>query len=149
MSLDENWHSQALAGIGVNGRFTVRIEGEFESSHALRAYLPGGEDEPVHGHTWKVEIFITTQAGTLDEHGLLFDFLACQAELNEACSNLTHRHINDLSDFTEVNPTTENICLWFYARLDPVAREKGGALRRIRVWEGPHNIAELELNHAN
>lgn len=127
-------------------RFQVRIEGEFEAAHALRAYFPDGSDEPVHGHSWRVEVWLEAlePPGGLDAQGLAVDFLACRRQLDAACAYLAHGFINDLAEFREINPTTEHLCLFFYHRLARAARESGGRLVKIQVWEGPKNMASLE-----
>ncbi len=40
--------------------FTVRCRAEFEAAHHLRDYVGG--PEPVHGHSWKVEVALETDA---------------------------------------------------------------------------------------
>ena len=39
--------------------FTVRCHATFEAAHHLRDYVGG--PEPVHGHSWKIEVALTTE----------------------------------------------------------------------------------------
>ncbi|EMG12744.1 6-pyruvoyl tetrahydropterin synthase domain protein [Leptospira interrogans serovar Grippotyphosa str. LT2186] len=51
-----------------SGRFYIRIEERFESSHYLYKYFPDGSDEPIHGHSWKVELYLSGKkiSGTME-----------------------------------------------------------------------------------
>lgn len=129
----------------VNPAFFVTIRDSFESAHSLRAYFPDGTDEPLHGHSWRVEVALTNMGQNLDDSGICVDFLACQQALRDAVALLDHRNINEVDGFRSVNPTTENICAWFFQKLDSVARNAGGRIKAITVWEGPNNSATMEL----
>lgn len=123
------------------GDFRVRIEGRFESSHYLYNYFPDGSDEPLHGHSWLVEVFLGRHGGGVGPDGISYDFLAARRRLDELLARIEHICINHLDEFEGVNPTSENIARWFYAGLRPVAEETGGEILEIRIHEGPANVA--------
>jgi len=126
-----------------NGKFFVRIEGRFESAHYLYDYFPDGSDEPIHGHSWKVEVFLESLAN-LRPDGISYDFLTARTKLLELVASIDHILINEHPDFRGVNPTSENIAKWFYAGLKQEVAATGGRVRRILIQEGPENWAFFE-----
>jgi 6-pyruvoyltetrahydropterin/6-carboxytetrahydropterin synthase len=62
----------------------------------------------------------------------------------EVLSAYDHKHLNlDAPEFKHAIPTTENIAIASWKRLDPVVNAAGGArLSRIRVYETPEIFAE-------
>jgi len=126
---------------GAGGDFQVRIAGRFESSHYLYRYFPDGSDEPMHGHSWLVEVFMSRDDGGTGENGISVDFLAARLRLNEMTDRLEHVCLNHLEEFRRVNPTAENLARWFYMGLRPEAEKSRGRVREIRVHEGPDNYA--------
>ena len=56
--------------------FLLKTEFVFDSAHSLRNYE--GKCKNIHGHTWKVEIWIKGDSSKLDETGILFDFTNVQ-----------------------------------------------------------------------
>ncbi len=126
------------------GKFYIRIEGRFESSHYLYNYFPDGSDEPHHGHSWKVEVYLTGK-NSLREDGISYDFLAAKKRLAELTETLDHTLINELPDFQpKVNPTSENLAKWFYYNLRTEVDQTGGKILRIVIHEGPENLAYYE-----
>lgn len=123
------------------GEFQVRIEGRFESSHYLYKYFPDGRDEPVHGHSWLVEVFLAHASGGTRPDGISFDFLSARLRLDQLIERIEHICINDLREFQGVNPTSENIARWFYLGLRDVVAGDEGRVLEIRIHEGPANIA--------
>ena len=143
LELDAHPHlKQDLIGFpSLQGKFFVRIEGRFESSHYLYAYLPDGSDEPVHGHSWLAQVSLEHQNHSVQENGISFDFLTVRKRLDELLERIEHICINDLEEFKNVNPTAENIARWFYQGLHTVVRREQGQILEIRIHEGPENVA--------
>lgn len=122
------------------GDFFIRIEGRFESSHYLYKYFPDGSDEPIHGHSWKVEVYLAGQNG-LGEDGISYDFLTARTKLQSLLHTIDHILINDLPEFAGINPTSENIAKWFYYHLKDEVHKTGGEVRKIVIHEGLENLA--------
>ncbi|MDL1949760.1 hypothetical protein FBQ97_08120, partial [Acidobacteria bacterium ACD] len=59
--------------------FTVRCHATFEAAHHLRDYVGG--PEPVHGHSWKVEVALTTER--LGAYDLSVDFVPTERLVRE------------------------------------------------------------------
>ena len=140
---DANPHLKAiLKGFAAQkGDFQIRIDGRFESSHFLYRYFPDGSDEPMHGHSWQVEVFLARKDGQTGSDGIALDFLSARKRLDEMIVRLEHVCINNLEEFQNINPTAENIARWFYRGLQERLMEEGGVVREIRVHEGPSNYA--------
>jgi 6-pyruvoyltetrahydropterin/6-carboxytetrahydropterin synthase len=62
----------------------------------------------------------------------------------EVLAAYDHKHLNlDVPEFKHDLPTTENIAIAAWKRLEPVVNVAGGArLSRIRVYETPEIFAE-------
>ncbi|MGH9323062.1 MAG: 6-pyruvoyl trahydropterin synthase family protein [Vicinamibacteria bacterium] len=112
--------------------YEVSAETTFAASHQLRGYK--ADIEPLHGHNFRVEAFVSTE--TLPDSGLVLDFLELEAKLKEVVSPYDHRHINEIPPFDRVNPTTENLARFFHEKLSKLLPPEC-RLRRIRVWEAP------------
>ena len=121
--------------------FEVSVEQTFAAGHALRGYK--GKCENVHGHNYRVRV--TIEGERLNSIGLLVDFVEMKRLMKEIIEYLDHRFINDLPPFDEVNPTAENMALWFHERvqekLDSGAAEVPVRVTEVTIWETDTNIA--------
>ena len=89
-----------------------------------------------HGHNYRleVEVAIPIESGT-PGHG--FNVLDLDAIVHEHVINdYDHTYLNlDVNDFSDCNPTVENITLMCHKRLVDPLQERGIRLRRVRLWE--------------
>jgi 6-pyruvoyltetrahydropterin/6-carboxytetrahydropterin synthase len=90
--------------------YEVTVEGGFSSGHFLRNYR--GKCENPHGHNYKVRV--TLRGETLDKAGLLLDFKELKHVMRPVIDRLDHQMINELTPFTEINPSAENLARYFY-----------------------------------
>lgn len=122
--------------------YGIRVEGLFESAHFIRNYLEDGSDEPLHGHSWKVEVLVTSSSIN-ETTGFAVDFVTVQKELDDICAYLDHTNLNDIPPFDELNPSTENIAKWIYHELSRRLQRKNvtNTVERVIVWEGPKHYA--------
>lgn len=125
------------------GSFYIRIEGRFESAHYLYNYYADGSDEAIHGHSWKVEVFLSSNEN-IREDGISFDFLTVRKKLDQLVSSIDHILINEHPAFKNINPTSENIAQWFFLGLKHEALSQNGKIVRIVIHEGPENLAFFE-----
>ncbi len=111
--------------------FEVSVEETFAAAHALRAYR--GKCENLHGHNYKVEV--TLQGEELDGAGLLVDFVELKRWLRAVIERLDHRLLNDVEPFDRLNPTAENMALYFYQEISRAlaASPHAGRVRVARV----------------
>ena len=96
-----------------------------------------------HGHNYTLEV---TVAGEPDPvTGFVVDLKWLKDVMErEVLSAYDHRHLNlETPEFKNANPTTENIAIAAWNRLEPAVNNGGGArLSRIRVYETPEIFAE-------
>jgi len=113
--------------------FEVSVEQQFAAGHALRNYK--GACENVHGHNFKV--LVTIEGPSLDEAGMLVDFLDVKASMQHVIDRLDHRFLNDVPPFDVVNPSAENIAEYFHKQMsqDLTANPVPARIREVRVWE--------------
>ena len=109
--------------------YELSIIENFSSAHFLRGY--NGPCENLHGHTWKLEIAITSE--NLDDIGLVVDFKDLKGRLQRFLQSLDHICLNDLPAFKDKNPSTENLAKYIYQEF---AKEcHPFLLKKVRVWE--------------
>jgi 6-pyruvoyltetrahydropterin/6-carboxytetrahydropterin synthase len=96
-----------------------------------------------HGHNYTLEV---TVAGEPDpETGFVVDLKRLKDVMErEVLSAYDHRHLNlEVAEFRDTIPTTENIAIAAWRRLEPAIGEAQGArLTSIRVYETPEIFAE-------
>jgi len=109
--------------------FELSVKGDIASAHFLRGYE--GKCKNLHGHTWKIEVIITSDQ--LDSIGMVTDFAVLKKQLREFLKTIDHVCLNDLAFFKEVNPTAENIAKYIYTHfskiIDPLT------MKTVQVWE--------------
>jgi 6-pyruvoyltetrahydropterin/6-carboxytetrahydropterin synthase len=94
-----------------------------------------------HGHNYTVEV---TVAGEIDPvTGFVVDLKRLKEILDEqVIAVYDHRHLNlEVDDFKAVLPTTENIAVAIWRRLD--GRVPQARLHRVRVYEMPDLFADF------
>lgn len=117
-------------------RWTVRCHATFEAAHHLVDYAGG--PEPVHGHSWKIEVALGTEH--LGAYDLSVDFVPTEAFVKELALRLHNRDLNTVPPFDHKNASAENVALWV---ADEIAKagllNQGARLEEVTVWEGLKN----------
>lgn len=106
---------------------TLYTENVFNAAHRLMDYQ--GQCAELHGHSWKVGLWVRGSEELLKPNGILWDF----SNLKVLTDKLDHKYLNDVID---VNPTCENITIFLYKcckEADPQLEFK------VRVWENAVN----------
>ncbi|MCF6290755.1 MAG: 6-carboxytetrahydropterin synthase QueD [Desulfobacterales bacterium] len=111
--------------------FDIFVKTHFSAGHHLRNY-PGNCEKP-HGHNWKVKV--TVRAGELDELGMAIDFRRIKEGLARVLDTLDHRDLNEHPDFTEKNPSSENIAVYIFDNLNQDLNSDRYHLHSITVCE--------------
>jgi 6-pyruvoyltetrahydropterin/6-carboxytetrahydropterin synthase len=96
-----------------------------------------------HGHNYTLEVTVAGEPDLVTGFVVDLKWLKDAME-REVLSAYDHRHLNlETPDFTSANPTTENLAIAAWKRLEPAVNGAGGArLSRIRVYETPEIFAE-------
>lgn len=111
--------------------YELMIETGFASAHQLRGYK--GKCENIHGHNWKVQVYVTTDR--LNEIDLAIDFHDLKRITNEVIAQLDHTCLNEVFPFTERNPSSENISRWVFDSLRKRLSEYKVNISAVTVWE--------------
>jgi len=116
-------------------KYEIRIDGMFESAHFLYDYPVPGKNEPLHGHTYRVELFMGSNKL---RNGISVDFLAVRSEFDKLLNEWDHICLNIRPEFSETSPTAENIAEFVFDRMKDFIQDDA-RITRIKVWEGPKN----------
>ena len=111
--------------------FELMITSEFSAAHQLKEY--GGKCEALHGHNWRVEVYV--KSSVLDKIGMVVDFADIKKAANLILAELDHKNLNEIQPFRDKNPTAENISLWVFNQLRSKINSDNIKLSKVRVWE--------------
>jgi len=101
----------------------LHTEGWYDASHHLNNY-----DEKcanVHGHTYKVEVWVKGDSENVDKAGILWDF----GKLKKVINKYDHQDLNEIYD---INSTAENQCQCIYNELK---QQDKHLYFKVRVYE--------------
>lgn len=121
----------------MNEIYELMVEDEFSSAHFLRGYL--GKCENLHGHNWKVQVFIKSEK--LNKIGLAYDFKKLKKILSETLDKLDHKFINNTPFFKKENPSSENIAKFIFSEILEKIETKTIRLSKVTVWESSNSNA--------
>ena len=136
--------------------YLLKTAATFDSAHFLSGY--NGKCANIHGHTWKLEVAISSQElkETGEKRGMIIDFSDLKKAVRELASRFDHTLIYEkgsLKDgtvaalssegftLTEVpfRPTAENFAEHFYRLL-----AESLPVKSVSVYETPDNCAVYE-----
>jgi 6-pyruvoyltetrahydropterin/6-carboxytetrahydropterin synthase len=111
--------------------YELKVISKFAAAHQLKMVTQKCEN--LHGHNWKVEVFVSGKE--LNKSGVLMDFGEIKKHLSEIMETLDHKFLNDIDWFEENNPSSEVIAKYITDKLqvkisDPLLR-----ISRVSVWE--------------
>ena len=136
--------------------YLLKTAATFDSAHFLSGY--NGKCANIHGHTWKLEVAISSQTlkDTGEKRGMVIDFSDLKKAVRELASRFDHTLIYEkgsLKDdtvaalssegfkLTEVpfRPTAEKFAEHFYRSL-----AENLPVKSVSVYETPDNCAVYE-----
>ena len=101
----------------------------FDSAHYLPHVPDGHKCKNMHGHTYKLRVFVK---GAPHPHfGWVMDFKELKDIVNPVIDTLDHRLLNDIEGLE--NPTAENITIWIWNTIKPLLHN----LSKIELYETP------------
>ena len=109
----------------------LKITSQFAAAHQLREYEGGCER--LHGHNWKIEVFVTGKE--LGDDGMLIDFSEIKSATKKVLDELDHRFLNDLDAFKAVNPSSENIACHIFKSLSKELNSRQVRVSKVTAWE--------------
>ena len=94
-----------------------------------------------HGHNYTLEVTVAGEVNPVS--GFVVDLKLLKDILEkEVISVYDHRHLNyEVPEFKNVVPTTENIAIAIWRRLD--GKVPNAKLKRVRVYEMPELFADF------
>jgi 6-pyruvoyltetrahydropterin/6-carboxytetrahydropterin synthase len=117
--------------------YRVTVSARFEAAHNLIDY-PGGP-EPLHGHSYKVEIVLEVEK--LQQHDLAVDFAAARKALDAIVKEFDYTYINEHPAFAGRNTSAENLARHFAERVGASSALGQARVAEVTVLEGPENRA--------
>ncbi|MCD4718029.1 MAG: 6-carboxytetrahydropterin synthase QueD [Desulfobacterales bacterium] len=111
--------------------YELKIISQFAAAHRLREYE--GKCENLHGHNWKVEVYVT--GNKLGKNGLLIDFKLIKEATKNVLNELDHKFLNELDAFKTINPSSENIARHIFTELSREVNTEDIKVSRITTWE--------------
>jgi 6-pyruvoyltetrahydropterin/6-carboxytetrahydropterin synthase len=111
--------------------YELKIITQFGAAHQLKD--TGGECENLHGHNWKIEVYVKGEQ--LDKNGLLIDFKILKQETKKIIDKLDHKYLNELVWFKDMNPTSENISKLIYDLVGQKVNTPDIKVSRVTTWE--------------
>jgi 6-pyruvoyltetrahydropterin/6-carboxytetrahydropterin synthase len=137
-----------------NNRVSVYRREHFNAAHRLNnpawdeakndAVFGKCNNPSFHGHNYEIEVKVT---GVPDpETGFVIDLKMLSDTIKEnIIEKLDHKNLNlDVKEFSDLNPTAENIVILIYK----ILREKidKNLDLQVRLYETPRNFAEYPVN---
>jgi 6-pyruvoyltetrahydropterin/6-carboxytetrahydropterin synthase len=122
--------------------YRVTVSARFEAAHNLIDYEGG--PEPLHGHSYNVEIVL--EASDLQRYDLAVDFVAARKALDSIVKEFDYKYINEHPAFAGRNTSAENLARYFAERLKASGELGGTRVAEVTVWEGPENRATYQLD---
>ena len=118
--------------------FELRVVTGFAAAHRLT--MVGEKCENLHGHNWKVEVYV--RGRELDEGGVLVDFGVIKAHVRDLMKTLDHKFLNDLEFFQNgTPPSSENIARYVAEGLTARLAMTAVAVSRVTAWESDNAAA--------
>ena len=97
--------------------YEIFKEFTFEAAHHLAVNVAAGHPYArLHGHSFKVEVFLRGEPETGKDW--ICDFAEIERRIGELRDELDHNYLNDVEGLE--TPTLENISRWIWHRLDNV-----------------------------
>ena len=118
-----------VIGKSIGTHWLIEVRSGFSAAHQLM--LAGEPIEPLHGHNYRVDLFIAPP-DALDDSGVSLDFQYVQNILNQAIEPLHMQNLNELEPFRSSSPSAEMIARYI-------------ADRFLDLWEGPGRLLAVRL----
>ena len=123
--------------------YTVAVKRDFVAQHFLIGGDWGAENE-WHSHHYVVEVQL--QGETLDEHGYLVDIVDVEQNLEALIGRFRDKTLNDLPEFTSLNPSIEHFSRIFCQQLAQRITAPNLQSMTIKLWENDIAWASYRLS---
>ena len=110
--------------------YQVCIETHFDSAHQLNGY--DGECGKLHGHRWKVQVYVNTDH--LDKIGISIDFKDLKTMTHEVIRHFDHNYLNKIPPFDDINPTAEHLAQFIFQEIKNQLPSHT-QIAKVTLWE--------------
>jgi 6-pyruvoyltetrahydropterin/6-carboxytetrahydropterin synthase len=118
--------------------FELKVVTHFAAAHQLE--MVGEKCENLHGHNWKVEVYVTGK--NLNEAGVLMDFGEIKKRVAEIMTRLDHKFLNEVEPFRNGHqPSSENIAQHVAKELQTSIKDPAISVSRVTAWESENACA--------
>ncbi len=117
--------------------YELKVITNFSGAHQLKDFEGACED--LHGHNWKIEVYVTSDI--LDDAGVAIDFRVLKRHVRAVVGTLDHKFLNDLEPFKNRNPSSENIARYVAEQLAPLIEDPHVEVSRVTAWESENACA--------
>ena len=117
--------------------YELKVVTHFAAAHQLT--MVGEKCENLHGHNWKIEVYVTGEK--LDQAGILIDFGVIKKQVAQIISMLDHKYLNDLMPFQNNQPSSENIACFVAQQLQKRFDDSDVRISRVTAWESDNAAA--------
>lgn len=125
--------------------FELKILTHFAAAHQLK--MVSEKCEELHGHNWKVEIYI--KGKKLNKAGVLIDFGIIKEKARDIMKLLDHKFLNNLEFFNDnFPPSSENIAFFiaknFQEKLKSIPDLN---ISKVTAWESDNAAATYYVDN--
>jgi 6-pyruvoyltetrahydropterin/6-carboxytetrahydropterin synthase len=111
--------------------YELKVISKFAAAHQLK--MVTRKCENLHGHNWKVEVFVSGKE--LNNSGVLMDFGEIKKHLGVIMETLDHQFLNEIDFFKDSNPSSEVIAKYIADGLQSRISSSIVKVSRVSVWE--------------
>jgi 6-pyruvoyltetrahydropterin/6-carboxytetrahydropterin synthase len=126
-----------LSGGKEDEMYRITVLSHFSGAHRLRHFH--GKCEALHGHNWKVGVSVVSNR--LNKGGVVIDFKILKQKVEKVLEPLDHTYLNNLSYFSEKEPSSENIAKYVFVRLKAELKGHPAILKEVTAWESETSSA--------
>ena len=117
--------------------YELRVVTKFAAAHQLT--MVGEKCENLHGHNWKIEVYVTGEQ--TDDAGVLMDFGIIKKHVREIMALLDHKFLNELEYFQHSQPSSENIAYFVATQLQKRIENQPASVSKVTAWESDNASA--------
>ncbi|CAB1072132.1 hypothetical protein D1AOALGA4SA_1451 [Olavius algarvensis Delta 1 endosymbiont] len=111
--------------------YELKVVTKFAAAHQLT--MVGEKCENMHGHNWKVEVYVRGEK--TDDAGVLMDFGIVKKHVRAIMAMLDHKYLNELEYFQHSQPSSENIAYFVATELQKRIDNPSASVSKVTAWE--------------
>jgi len=126
--------------LGDGSIYTIKLVSFINARHFVSFGQKAG---PVHAHSWQAQIEVKVPA----ENTELVAFAKIFDAIKSVLSPYENVVLNHVPPFNRIQPSTENLALYLYNRLEDSLTAIGLGLGKLSVWETPTRGIEVDQRY--